>query len=159
MFFLFLFFFFFFFLMFRRPPRSTRTDTLLPYTTLFRSLYRFYTAWHLTVLEFGISIARVALCRDAVTGGLRPPSVDVVAAAKRPLRQGETLDGIGGDMSYCVAENHAEAGPPNPPPMGAPDGRPPKRHLHVDAATAEERRGGGGGVGRGGTRGAPGNKK
>src|SRR3546814_21008908 len=29
--------FFFFFLMRRRPPRSTRTDTLFPYTTLFRS--------------------------------------------------------------------------------------------------------------------------
>src|SRR3546814_17304110 len=39
--FLILFFFFscsfFFFLMIRRPPRSTRTDTLFPYTTLFRS--------------------------------------------------------------------------------------------------------------------------
>src|SRR3546814_19397223 len=37
---------FFFFLMIRRPPRSTRTDTLFPYTTLFRSLrtssYYFY---------------------------------------------------------------------------------------------------------------------
>src|SRR3546814_1487984 len=30
-------FFIFFFLMIRRPPRSTRTDTLFPYTTLFRS--------------------------------------------------------------------------------------------------------------------------
>src|SRR3546814_11256220 len=29
--------FFIFFLMIRRPPRSTRTDTLFPYTTLFRS--------------------------------------------------------------------------------------------------------------------------
>src|SRR3546814_19057975 len=28
----------FFFLMIRRPPRSTRTDTLFPYTTLFRSV-------------------------------------------------------------------------------------------------------------------------
>src|SRR3546814_14729048 len=28
---------FIFFLMIRRPPRSTRTDTLFPYTTLFRS--------------------------------------------------------------------------------------------------------------------------
>src|SRR3546814_13864777 len=34
------FFFFFFFLMIRRPPRSTRTDTLFPYTTLFRSLFQ-----------------------------------------------------------------------------------------------------------------------
>src|SRR3546814_20089183 len=30
----------FLFLMIRRPPRSTRTDTLFPYTTLFRSLAR-----------------------------------------------------------------------------------------------------------------------
>src|SRR3546814_7602573 len=30
----------FFFLMIRRPPRSTRTDTLFPYTTLFRSARR-----------------------------------------------------------------------------------------------------------------------
>src|SRR3546814_13102657 len=29
-----------FFLMIRRPPRSTRTDTLFPYTTLFRSTRR-----------------------------------------------------------------------------------------------------------------------
>src|SRR3546814_20558470 len=31
-------FIFVFFLMIRRPPRSTRPDTLFPYTTLFRSL-------------------------------------------------------------------------------------------------------------------------
>src|SRR3546814_15092881 len=30
---------FIFFLMKRRPPRSTRTDTLFPYTTLFRSRF------------------------------------------------------------------------------------------------------------------------
>src|SRR3546814_4958875 len=30
----------FFFVMIRRPPRSTRTDTLFPYTTLFRSPQR-----------------------------------------------------------------------------------------------------------------------
>src|SRR3546814_14897305 len=32
---------FIFFLMIRRPPRSTRTDTLFPYTTLFRSIRAF----------------------------------------------------------------------------------------------------------------------
>src|SRR3546814_8588584 len=35
-----------FFLMIRRPPRSTRTDTLLPYTTLFRSLHHAKTRVH-----------------------------------------------------------------------------------------------------------------
>src|SRR3546814_16380258 len=35
----------FFFLMIRRPPRSTRTDTLFPYTTLFRSAPQ-VARWH-----------------------------------------------------------------------------------------------------------------
>src|SRR3546814_11571144 len=35
---------FLFFLMKRRPPRSTLTDTLFPYTTLFRSSKKFYVA-------------------------------------------------------------------------------------------------------------------
>src|SRR3546814_955255 len=35
-------FLYFFFLMIRRPPRSTRTDTLFPYTTLFRSMWDAY---------------------------------------------------------------------------------------------------------------------
>src|SRR3546814_12283394 len=34
---------FFFFLMIRRPPRSTRTDTRFPYTTLFRSELKHYS--------------------------------------------------------------------------------------------------------------------
>src|SRR3546814_11125264 len=36
----------FFFLMIRRPPRSTRTDTLFPYTTLFRSVHRTSSGLH-----------------------------------------------------------------------------------------------------------------
>src|SRR3546814_4983207 len=34
--------------MIRRPPRSTRTDTLVPYTTLFRSLF---AAWALAAIR------------------------------------------------------------------------------------------------------------
>src|SRR3546814_13990958 len=44
----------FFFLMIRRPPRSTRTDTLFPYTTLFRSQmshFRTPTGWR-SVMRF-----------------------------------------------------------------------------------------------------------
>src|SRR3546814_4586739 len=29
----------------RRPPRSTRTDTLFPYTTLFRSVWKRHSLW------------------------------------------------------------------------------------------------------------------
>src|SRR3546814_16240162 len=35
-----------FFLMVRRPPRSTRTDTLFPYTTLFRSAWLRKDQWN-----------------------------------------------------------------------------------------------------------------
>lgn len=95
-------------------------------------LYSFYTAWHLTVLEFGISIARVALCRDTVIGSTAGPSLDVVAAAKRPLRCGETLDGIGGYMTYGVAERHQETRRQNLLPMGLAEGSRLKRDLPAD---------------------------
>src|SRR3546814_15683056 len=38
-----------FFLMIRRPPRSTRTDTLFPYTTLFRSIASMLGGWSVGV--------------------------------------------------------------------------------------------------------------
>src|SRR3546814_16816143 len=38
-----------FFVMIRRPPRSTRTDTLFPYTTLFRSLMSLIFGFQSTV--------------------------------------------------------------------------------------------------------------
>src|SRR3546814_4527382 len=44
--------------MIRRPPRSTRTDTLFPYTTLFRSRPR-------------ILVARHEAHRDRIVAGLR----------------------------------------------------------------------------------------
>src|SRR3546814_3895474 len=42
-------FLFVFFLMIRRPPRSTRTDTLFPYTTLFRSRRTRLHAWRAAI--------------------------------------------------------------------------------------------------------------
>src|SRR3546814_16720560 len=67
----------FFFLMQRRPPRSTRTDTLLPYTTLFRSarlgLVAFPGAW-LGVSRPRRHHARLPPClarRGAGQGGAR----------------------------------------------------------------------------------------
>src|SRR3546814_12998785 len=42
-----------FFLMIRRPPRSTRTDTLFPYTTLFRSTWNLFAN---TFKTFGIEV-------------------------------------------------------------------------------------------------------
>src|SRR3546814_11608403 len=51
----------FFFLMIRRPPRSTRTDPLFPYTTLFRS--------HSRHCRCGARGGRGAACRCGAVGG------------------------------------------------------------------------------------------
>src|SRR3546814_13751116 len=48
-----------FFLMIRRPPRSTRTDTLFPYTTLFRSApRRGFERHNVRKYEVGTAIAK-----------------------------------------------------------------------------------------------------
>src|SRR3546814_3327877 len=58
--------------MIRRPPRSTRTDTLFPYTTLFRSILRTMLAAHvmqaLTTCPAGIA-AEMALSQVRRVGG------------------------------------------------------------------------------------------
>src|SRR3546814_11274578 len=53
--------------MIRRPPRSTRTDTLFPYTTLFRSIRRFLR--ELSVAGFRIPDSRntVAMFPDTTS--------------------------------------------------------------------------------------------
>src|SRR3546814_1364623 len=56
----------FFLLMIRRPPRSTRTDTLFPYTTLFRSQDQ---------------ITKILLDQQI----LRSPSVNVQVTKYRPF--------------------------------------------------------------------------
>src|SRR3546814_2380156 len=60
----------FFFLMLRRPPRSTRTDTLFPYTTLFRSAWTSALPCEklLAVLdEHGVPAGRIFTAPDMLT--------------------------------------------------------------------------------------------
>src|SRR3546814_12782206 len=51
----------FFFLRIRRPPRSTRTDTLFPYTTLFRSVFGFFDGVFVGTDEFDPVLFKHAL--------------------------------------------------------------------------------------------------
>src|SRR3546814_2623945 len=55
---------FIFFLMIRRPPRSTRTDTLFPYTTLFRSTRGAIGPFHAVFLAATTSLFLGALLCD-----------------------------------------------------------------------------------------------
>src|SRR3546814_5895299 len=56
--------------MIRRPPRSTRTDTLFPYTTLFRSMAAFAVAGVAVLLGSMRAAGKQALMRVALGGAL-----------------------------------------------------------------------------------------
>ncbi len=68
-------------------------------------LYTFYTPYHLCHLEAPHTVARAVLFGDAAVSPDVGHVLDVVAAAKRDLTAGETLDGIGGYAFYGLAEN------------------------------------------------------
>src|SRR3546814_6121137 len=73
-----------FFLMIRRPPRSTRTDTLFPYTTLFRSdvLLTFENELVLLQKEFGADRIDIVVPSLSIRADNPVAIVDKVAAKK-----------------------------------------------------------------------------
>lgn len=81
-------------------------------------LYCFTTPYHLCHMEVPFSVARAVLFGDAVMAPLGAPTVEVVAQAKRDLKAGETLDGIGGYMAYGVCERAHVARKEDLLPMG-----------------------------------------
>jgi predicted homoserine dehydrogenase-like protein len=85
-------------------------------------LYCFYRPYHLCHFEVPNTVARVALFEDPTITPLGPPVVDVVTVAKRDLRAGEVLDGIGFYMTYGVVENADVAARERLLPMGLAEG-------------------------------------
>lgn len=67
--------------------------------------YVFYTPYHLPHLEVALTAARAALFGDAAITPLGGPVCDVITVAKRDLRKGEVLDGIGGFTCYGMIDN------------------------------------------------------
>src|SRR3546814_16221201 len=85
--------------MIRRPPRSTRTDTLFPYTTLFRS-------WHEPVTRAALYSAR-----DLVMAAIEARPFDVQAAVDelRDLAEDLRL----GPSTGCIVEAADDRDIPN----------------------------------------------
>jgi predicted homoserine dehydrogenase-like protein len=72
-------------------------------------LYLFYQPFHIPHVGAPLSIARAALFDDATVRADAGLVCEVVAVAKRDLRAGETLDGIGGFTCYGQVENVSTA--------------------------------------------------
>jgi predicted homoserine dehydrogenase-like protein len=95
--------------------------------------YTFYRPYHLCHFEVPSTLARATLFGDATVAPLKGPVVDVVATAKRDLRAGEVLDGIGWYMTYGLAENADVAAREELLPMGLAEGARLVRDVAQDA--------------------------
>jgi predicted homoserine dehydrogenase-like protein len=100
-------------------------------------LYSFYTPCHLCHFEVPLSAARVALFRDAVLSAQRP-GVDVITVAKQHLREGDTLDAIGGYKTYGQCEKHEVSRRENLLPLGLAEGCRLRRDVLRDAALTRD---------------------
>lgn len=69
-------------------------------------LYVFYTPYHLPHLQLPLSVARAVLHRDPTLTPLGAPVCEAVAYAKRDLRAGEILDGMGGFACYGLIDSY-----------------------------------------------------
>src|SRR3546814_3301103 len=107
--------------MIRRPPRSTRTDTLFPYTTLFRS--------------------RVGSVHQNIPEGLgleadlrRPLRVAPMLIAGELERAGRGPEGLGVEHAFLerVADSHGGA-----QPFGEPERALHKTSIRSEAPTSE----------------------
>src|SRR3546814_7113 len=100
--------------MIRRPPRSTRTDTLFPYTTLFRS-------------RLVHARGNAAPLRAADSSGLGPPqgTEDPQGSAARLRSVGRGQGSAGRPPAAAGSADRAPA--PDSGPLRPPGGAPPAR--------------------------------
>lgn len=85
-------------------------------------LYAFYVPYHLPHLEVPLTAARAVLFKDAAVAPIAGAVCEVITVAKRDLKSGEVLDGIGGYTCYGVIENADLCQAQNLLPMGLSEG-------------------------------------
>jgi predicted homoserine dehydrogenase-like protein len=67
--------------------------------------YVFYTPFHLPHIQIVSTIGRAVVLKDATVAPLGGPVCEVVTVAKRDLKAGERLDGVGGFCTYGLIDN------------------------------------------------------
>jgi predicted homoserine dehydrogenase-like protein len=97
-------------------------------------LYTFYRPYHLSPLEAPGSVARAVLFNDMTLAPAGKPVCDVVALAKREIKAGERLDGIGGFLTYGAIDNYETMLRDGLLPIGLADGCVAKRDIPIDSA-------------------------
>jgi predicted homoserine dehydrogenase-like protein len=71
--------------------------------------YVFYTPYHLPHIQMMSTIGRAVIYRDPTVASIAGPVCEVLTLAKRDLKAGERLDGVGGFTSYGLIDNSTTA--------------------------------------------------
>ncbi len=95
--------------------------------------YVFYTPFHLPHLQIAATIGRAVVHRDPTVTPIAGAVCEVVTVAKRDLKAGEKLDGIGGFCSYGLIDNASAARGMAALPIGLSDGRVLRRDVKKDS--------------------------
>jgi predicted homoserine dehydrogenase-like protein len=94
--------------------------------------YVFYTPFHLPHVQIPSTIGRAVIDQDATVAPLAGPVCEVLTLAKRDLKAGERLDGVGGFCSYGLIDNRAEARAVDALPIGLSEGCVLRRDIAKD---------------------------
>lgn len=94
--------------------------------------YMFYTPYHLPHLQLPLTVARAVLFRDATLTPLGGPVADTGTFAKRDLKAGEVLDGMGGFTCYGLIDTYEVCQAENLLPMALCQGCVVKRDIRKD---------------------------
>jgi predicted homoserine dehydrogenase-like protein len=100
--------------------------------------YVFYTPFHLPHLELPLTVARAVLFNDATIAPRGVPVCEVITMAKRDLKAGEILDGIGGFTCYGMIENSLASRAEALLPMGLSGGCRVIKNIEMDNAISYE---------------------
>lgn len=92
----------------------------------------FYTPFHLPHIQIPSTIGRAVIHRDPTVTPLAGPVCEVLTIAKRDLKAGECLDGVGGFCTYGLIDNRVEARAVNALPIGLSEGCILKRDIAKD---------------------------
>src|SRR5262245_55942416 len=95
--------------------------------------YVFYTPFHLPHIQIASTIGRAAIHRDPTVAPVAGPVCEVVTVAKRDLKAGERLDGIGGFCAYGLIDNATAARAVTALPIGLSEGCVLRRDISKDA--------------------------
>jgi predicted homoserine dehydrogenase-like protein len=84
--------------------------------------YVFYTPFHLPHIQIASTIGRAVIHGDPTVAPIAGPVCEVVTVAKRDLKAGEYLDGIGGFCTYGLIDNATVARATAALPIGLSEG-------------------------------------